>query len=57
MIEGRGEIDLPEVLVGTDAIELDQLVLARFGLERPEYIRRLAAGTGSCESHPSGSFV
>lgn len=42
MIEDRGEIDLPEVLVGTDAIALDQLVLARFGLGRPEYIRRLA---------------
>jgi hypothetical protein len=49
MIEDRGEIDLPEILVGTDAIELDQLMLAQFGLGRPEYIRRLVAGMGSCE--------
>jgi uncharacterized protein (DUF362 family) len=39
--EDQGEIELPQILVGDDALELDQLVLERFGLESPEYITRL----------------
>jgi uncharacterized protein (DUF362 family) len=41
MFEGRGEVDLGPVLVGDDALELDRFVLKGFGLEPPEYIRRL----------------
>jgi uncharacterized protein (DUF362 family) len=48
MFENRGEADLPEILVSNDALELDQFLLERFGLERPEYIRRLAAGIDRC---------
>ena len=44
MFEDQGEIELPEILVGDDALELDQLVLERFGLEPPEYITRLKPG-------------
>jgi uncharacterized protein (DUF362 family) len=41
MFEDRGEIDLKETLVGDDALELDQFVLDKFGIEPPDYIRRL----------------
>ena len=41
MIEGYGESDLAEILVGDNAIELDRYVLGRFGLEPPEYLDRL----------------
>jgi uncharacterized protein (DUF362 family) len=41
MIEGYGERDLGEILVGDDALELDRYVLGRFGLEPPEYLNRL----------------
>ncbi len=41
MIEGYGETDFGEILVGDNAIELDRYALARFGLERPEYLDRL----------------
>ncbi len=37
----RGEVNLGEVLVGDDALELDQFVLGQFGLEPPKYIKRL----------------
>jgi hypothetical protein len=41
MFEDRGEIDLGEVLIGNDALELDQFVLKQFGLEPPAYVKRL----------------
>jgi len=41
MIEGYGERDLGEILVGDNAIELDHYVLGRFGLEPPGYLDRL----------------
>ncbi len=41
MIEGYGERDLGEILVGDNAIELDRYVLGKFGLEPPEYLDRL----------------
>lgn len=41
LIEGQGEIDLGEILVGDNALELDQYVLKKLGIEPPEYIRRL----------------
>jgi uncharacterized protein (DUF362 family) len=41
MVEGYGERDLGEILVGDDALELDRYVLDRFGLEPPEYLNRL----------------
>jgi hypothetical protein len=42
MIEGRGEMELPEVLIGDNALELDQYFLKQFHLEVPEYIERLS---------------
>ncbi len=41
MIEGYGERDLGELLVGDDGVELDRYVLGKFGLESPEYLDRL----------------
>jgi hypothetical protein len=41
MIEGYGERDFGEILVGDNAIELDHYVLGRFGLELPEYLAEL----------------
>ena len=41
MIEGEGERDLGEILVGDNAVELDRYVLGRLGLEVPEYLDRL----------------
>jgi len=41
MIEGYGERDVGEILVGDNALELDRYVLGRFGLEPPEYLDRL----------------
>jgi uncharacterized protein (DUF362 family) len=41
MLEGYGERDLGEILVGDDAVELDHYVVERFGLELPEYLARL----------------
>ncbi len=45
MFEDRGEINLCEVLIGDDALELDQFVLKQLGLEPPEYIRRFVHST------------
>jgi uncharacterized protein (DUF362 family) len=42
MFEGQGEIELPQVLVGDDALELDRFVLEQFGIDPPGYIERLA---------------
>lgn len=42
MFEDRGEIELDQILVGSNALELDQLVLERFNIDPPEYIERLA---------------
>jgi hypothetical protein len=36
MFEDQGEVDLDEILVGSNALELDQFVLKRFGLEPPD---------------------
>jgi uncharacterized protein (DUF362 family) len=41
-VEGQGEVEMAEVYVGDDALELDLHVLEQFGLEAPEYVRRLA---------------
>ncbi len=41
MIEGYGERDLGEILVGDNAVELDRYVLRKFDLEPPEYLDRL----------------
>lgn len=41
MFDSRGEIKLPETLVGDDALALDQFMLKRFDLEPPEYIGML----------------
>jgi uncharacterized protein (DUF362 family) len=41
MIEGQGERDLGEILVGDNAVELDRYVLGKLGLEPPEYLARL----------------
>jgi len=46
MLEDRGEIDLKEIFVGDDALELDQFVLDKFGIEPPDYIRRLVTIPG-----------
>jgi hypothetical protein len=46
MFEDRGEIDLKETFVSDDALELDQFVLAKFGIEPPDYIRRLVTIPG-----------
>ncbi len=43
MIEGQGELVLPEILLGDDALELDQHLLQKFGLETPQYIQHLAS--------------
>ena len=42
MFEGRGEIEMPQILVGNDALELDRFVLDQFGIDPPEYTERLA---------------
>lgn len=41
MFEDRGEIDLEETLVSDDALELDQFMLDKFGIDSPDYLRRL----------------
>ncbi|MBN1811679.1 MAG: hypothetical protein JXA14_07580 [Anaerolineae bacterium] len=41
MVEGRGEFESPEILVGDDAMELDRFVIEQFGLESPGYVSRL----------------
>jgi len=41
MFEDRGEVNLDEIHIGSDALELDRFVLKQFGLEPPDYIRRL----------------
>jgi uncharacterized protein (DUF362 family) len=46
MIEGQGEIEVQEILLGNDAIELDLYQLERLNLEIPEYLARLM-GDGS----------
>jgi len=47
MFEDRGELALNETFVGDDALELDQFVLDKFGIEPPAYIRRLATIPGA----------
>ncbi len=42
MVEGRGELVLREVLVGTDALELDRYMLTHLDIEPPEYLLRLS---------------
>jgi uncharacterized protein (DUF362 family) len=46
MFEDRGEIELPHILVGDDALELDRFVLERFGVEPPKYVERLCNTLG-----------
>ncbi len=41
LIEGYGESDLGEILVGDNAVELDRYILERCGLEPPAYLDRL----------------
>jgi hypothetical protein len=41
MFEEQGEIELPQILVGDDALELDRFVLDQFGIDPPEYIERV----------------
>jgi len=41
MIDGQGEMEMQEVLIGYDALELDWHLLKQFNLEIPEYIERL----------------
>lgn len=41
MIEGQGEMDAQEVLIGDNALELDLYQLKRLNLEVPEYLTRL----------------
>ncbi len=41
LIEGYGEGDLGEILVGDNAVELDRYILERYDLEPPEYLDRL----------------
>ena len=41
MIEGQGEVEMQEILVGDNALELDQHFLTRFDLGVPDYIKRL----------------
>jgi uncharacterized protein (DUF362 family) len=41
LFEGQGEIELDEILVGDDALELDRVVLERFNIDPPEYVKRL----------------
>jgi hypothetical protein len=43
VIEWQGEIEMAQVYVGDDALELDLHILGQFGLEPPEYVRRLEA--------------
>jgi len=47
MLEGRGEIELPQILVGDDALELDRFVLKQFGIDPPEYVERACFDQGS----------
>lgn len=42
MFEGWGESELPQILVGDDALELDRFVLKQFGIDSPGYVERLA---------------
>lgn len=41
MIEGQGEMEMQEILIGDNALELDWHFLQRFNLDVPEYIERL----------------
>ena len=41
MFEHRGEVDFGEILIGDNALELDQFVLKKFGIAPPDYIKRL----------------
>jgi uncharacterized protein (DUF362 family) len=47
MFEGRGEIEMPQIFVGNDALELDRFVLDQFGIDLPEYIERVCFDQGS----------
>lgn len=47
MFEGRGEIELPQILIGDDALELDRFVLKQFGIDPPEYVERACFDQGS----------
>jgi uncharacterized protein (DUF362 family) len=47
MFEGWGEIELPQILVGDDALELDRFVLKQFGIDPPEYVERAYCDQGS----------
>jgi uncharacterized protein (DUF362 family) len=47
MFEEQGEIELPQTLVGDDALELDRFVLKQFGVDPPEYIERACFDQGS----------
>jgi uncharacterized protein (DUF362 family) len=49
VVEGQGEIELTEVCIGDNALELDLHMLGRFGLEPPEYVRRLEVVPGGKE--------
>ena len=42
--ERRGEFHFPQILIGNDALELDEYVLKTYfpGLEAPEYLKILA---------------
>jgi uncharacterized protein (DUF362 family) len=51
VFEDQGEIELPEILVGDDALELDQLMLKQFDLESPEYIARLETWQDAAQIH------
>lgn len=42
MIEGQGEMELQETLIGNNAVELDKHFLRQFNLEVPEYVSRLS---------------
>jgi uncharacterized protein (DUF362 family) len=41
IIDGQGELSMPETLIGDNALELDRHLLEHFNLQVPEYIERL----------------
>ncbi len=50
LIEGRGEFELEPMLVGDDAVELDQYVIRAYGLDTPAYLME----PGVREARPPG---
>ena len=53
MIEGQGEMEAAEVLIGDNALELDLYQLRQLNLEIPEYLARLTEVDATSTSAPA----